>query len=190
MMEESLNEHLDKSQADFTPIMDASRAFENSPQNNPFVFSPFTTKPGPTSPSLSFSPTARIIDINLKNRKENTGSILTQEEETTVVTGKIISLSSSGNRKAGGYSTLSAENIDLAQKSLSIKPALLDKAILQTEADKKSTNLTAVKIPGKRKNVFGFIFIYRLLSPIEDYLKIRMPNPRMLICRWPRIISM
>ena len=68
MMEESLNEHLDKSQSGFTPVMDASRAFENTPQNNPFIFPPFVSKTDtrssiPTT-AADFSQPAKVIDIN------------------------------------------------------------------------------------------------------------------------------
>src|SRR6187401_269743 len=66
MMEESLNEHLDKSQSGFTPVMDASRAFENTPQNNPFILPPFVSKTDTKSnipiTSADFSQPAKVID--------------------------------------------------------------------------------------------------------------------------------
>jgi hypothetical protein len=158
MMEESLNEHLDKSQSGFTPAMDASRAFESSPQNNPFIFPPFVSKTDTRSTlpptAADFSQTAKIIDI--KSRLDNYSTpVSSQNEIESNLSGKIISRSAS-NKNAEGYTVIAQENVDPAKGVVSVKASLLTKENNKVEAIEKSTALSTLKLSGKRKNVFGF----------------------------------
>ena len=173
MMEESLNEHLDKSQSGFTPVMDASRAFENTQHDNPFILPPFvaSNETGINSPNttLSFLQPAKVIDINSKS--QNSTKDFFQDENEKSVNGKIISLSTSG-RNAEGYTLIAQENIDPAKAALSLSPALINKEN-KVQSTEKAGALSTVKLSGKRKNVFGFN-IY--LAPSVTYRRLTEDN--------------
>jgi hypothetical protein len=174
MMEESLNEHLDKSQSGFTPLMDASRAIENTAHNNPFILPPFVSQnnSGITAPNIivPFSQQAKIIDINSKI--ENSNRDLSRNQNETSLSGKIISLSAS-RRNAEGNTAISMENIDPAKAALSLRPDLTDKENINLQSTEKAASLSTVKLSGKRKNVFGFN-IY--LSPSVTYRRLSEDN--------------